>query len=164
MVFVRPHQCGPRSWMNQNSSLRPGFELEVEGANLGSSYGERLGVLFTKNPINALKKNGFRSSTGKPVEIGVLQHWCLESKFSKSKSHCSTDYSYKLRGTFPQAGTEKASRPIHWVENIWQKLTWPSPGEGIAQIVMQSSLDPESQFQGELPSFSSTSPCLSSNL
>ena len=44
----------------------------MEGVNHGSSYRERLGM-FTKNPVFK-KKFGFRSSTGKPVEMDVLQH------------------------------------------------------------------------------------------
>lgn len=91
-----------------------GLSSKCGGCQPGSSYGvdvEVMGVDIVIYQEQSVKKKNqdFRSSTGKLVEIGVLQHWCLKSKFSKSISHCSTGFSHKIRGTFPQARTEKAS-------------------------------------------------------
>lgn len=48
-------QCGSHPRINQNNSLWPGlWAPNEEGVNRGSSYRERLGMLFTKNPV--LKK------------------------------------------------------------------------------------------------------------
>lgn len=51
-------QCGCHPRINQNNSLWPGlWAPNVEGVNRGSSSRERLGMLFTKNPV--LKKIWF---------------------------------------------------------------------------------------------------------